>query len=225
MGPHRDVRMPTDSEGLTEMGVRRAGSIIASTAVVTTFLMSVSMSPVQAARVCIPLLAGTKCVQFQEGRPAKPGLSKGMRIAITPTELKDGGDLTVTISGFAPNEGLRRFNYNIQGAKRMVDYSGEFRRADGSGRFTWIVSPPTTIYDPAWGRPALCVYGMRSTRLACAEFTVAPDTAAPAPAPAPPDAGGGTGSTNGGSQPAAPTPTPSTTGSCRDVGFTVLCTG
>jgi len=188
-------------------------------------VISISAPTAHAARVCIPLLSGTRCVEFQEGRPAKPGLSKGMRISITPQELRSSGDLTVTISGFTPNEGLRRFNYNIQGAKRMVDYSGEFRRADGRGRFTWIVSPPTTIYDPAWGKPALCVYGMRSAKLACAEFTVAPETAATAPAPAPPvsDGGGGSGTTAGGATPATPAPTPS--GNCRDVGFTILCTG
>lgn len=126
----------------------------------------------QAKNVCIPFLGGTQCVEFLEGRPTKPGLSKGMKINITPQELTSANELTVTISGFKPNEGLRRFNYNIFGQDRMNEYSMEFRRADAQGNFTWVVAPSTAIYDPSWGAPALCVYGQRSKKLACANFTV-----------------------------------------------------
>ena len=55
-----------------------------------------------------------------------------------PTELTDTNELTVDISGFKPGEGLRRFNYNIFGPKRMNEYSGDFRRADGKGRVAAI---------------------------------------------------------------------------------------
>jgi len=99
-----------------------------------------------------------------------------MKISITPQELTSANELTVTISGFKPNEGLRRFNYNIFGQGRMNEYSMEFRRADKKGNFTWVVAPSTAIYEPSWGQPALCVVGQRSGKLACAYFSVAPDS-------------------------------------------------
>jgi hypothetical protein len=141
-------------------------------AIVAVTTMTVSGGAANAKRVCIPFLSGTQCVEFLEGRPTKPGLSKGMRISITPTELTSANELTVTVSGFKPKEGLRRFNFNIFGQDRMNEYSMEFRRADAQGNFTWIVAPSTAIYEPSWGPPALCVYGQRSKRLACANFTV-----------------------------------------------------
>lgn len=129
--------------------------------------------PAHAKNVCIPYLSGTQCVEFLEGRPSKPGLSKKMKISISPQELTSANELTVTISGFQPNEGLRRFNYNIFGQDRMTEYTLDFRRADAKGNFTWVVAPSTSIYEPSWGPPALCVYGQRSKKLACANFTVA----------------------------------------------------
>ena len=169
----------------------------------------------------MPLLAGTECTVFLEGRPDRPGRSPGMTITITPAALADGVDLTASITGFLPGEGLRRFNYNIFGRGRMVEYSGEFRRADARGRFTWIVSPSTGIYREAWGRPALCVVGQRSQRLACAWFAVATEPAAARPAPAAP------------AKPAraATTTSPSRTapaekgkdGKCIDAGFSIIC--
>ena len=150
---------------------------LVSSAIAAAILVSgVSGSTAQAARVCVPLLTGTECVEFLEGRPAEPGLSKGMKISITPQELTSANELTVTISGFKPNEGLRRFNYNIFGQGRMNEYSMEFRRADKKGNFTWVVAPSTAIYEPSWGQPALCVVGQRSGKLACAYFSVAPDS-------------------------------------------------
>ena len=59
--------------------------------------MAVSLALVPAADasvVCVPLLGGTRCVQFLEGRPTKPGLSKGMKISVDPTELTDTNELT-----------------------------------------------------------------------------------------------------------------------------------
>lgn len=148
---------------------------LVSSALAAAILVSgVSVSTAQAARVCVPLLTGTECVEFLEGRPEEPGLSKGMKISITPQELTSANELTVTISGFRPNEGLRRFNYNIFGQGRMNEYSMEFRRADKKGNFTWVVAPSTAIYEPSWGPPALCVVGQRSGKLACANFSVAP---------------------------------------------------
>jgi hypothetical protein len=96
-----------------------------------------------------------------------------MKISITPQELTSNNELTVNISGFKPNEGLRRFNYNIFGQGRMNEYSMEFRRADKKGNFTWVVAPSTAIYETSWGQPALCVVGQRSGKVACAYFTVA----------------------------------------------------
>lgn len=150
---------------------------LVSSAITAAILASgVSVGTAQAARVCVPLLTGTECVEFLEGRPEEPGLSKGMKINITPQELTNTNELTVTISGFRPNEGLRRFNYNIFGQGRMNEYSMEFRRADKKGNFTWVVAPSTSIYQPSWGQPALCVVGQRSGKLACAYFSVAPDS-------------------------------------------------
>ena len=178
-----------------------------------------------AATVCIPFLTGTGCVVFQEARPNRPGTSKGMKVTLTPDVLASGGDLVMEISGFRPREALQRWNYNIFGQERMNEYTGEFLRADRKGRFRWVVSPSTAIYEPSWGKPALCVRGIRSQRLACAEFTVA-------------DASGSDGSGGGesgtGSQSPAPapnpeSPSPSPSGTlppnCRDYGFTVMCTG
>ena len=142
-----------------------------------------------------------------------------MRITITPSILEDDVDLRAAISGFLPGEGLRRFNYNIFGHGRMVEYSGEFRRADARGRFTWVVSPSTSIYDRAWGRPALCVVGQRSLRLACAWFTVA-RRAEPRP-PAAPAAPARASTT----QAREAQPRPSKDGNCVDAGFSVICSG
>ena len=203
---------------------RRARIAVASAAAMCAAVsVAVSLTgPAQAARVCIPFLTGTQCVQFLEGRPSKPGLSKGMRISIDPKELTSSNELTVSIKGFQPNEGLRRFNYNIFGQDRMNEYGGEFRRADKKGNFTWVIAPSTAVYEPSWGPPAVCVYGQRSKRLACANFTVAADEASTTPAqpaaPAP-------------AQTAPATPAPATSapaapagGNCIDAGFTVLCT-
>ena len=148
--------------------------LLASAAITALLVTPVSAGTAQAARVCVPLLTGTECVEFLEGRPEEPGLSKGMKINISPQELTSTNDLTVTIRGFKPSEGLRRFNYNIFGQGRMNEYSMEFRRADKQGNFTWVVAPSTAIYEPSWGSPALCVVGQRSGKLACAYFTVAP---------------------------------------------------
>lgn len=200
---------------------------VATAVWVATASIVVSAGPVLASRVCIPFLTGTQCVVFLEGRPTKPGLSKGMTISISPDELTLTNELTVTMKGFKPNEGLRRFNYNIFGQGRMNEYGGEFRRADKRGNFTWIVAPSTAIYEPSWGNPAVCAVGQRSGRLACIEFKVAADGAGDAgsspgqPTPAPTQS----------AVPApavTPTPTPSPTASasdnCRDVGFAILCT-
>ena len=156
-----------------------------------------------------------------------------MTISIAPPVLADGVDLTATIAGFIPGEGLRRFNYNIFGRGRMVEYSGEFRRADGRGRFTWIVAPSTSIYDPSWGRPALCVVGQRSLRLACASFSVASEpttvsasatvpraqkTTATSAAPAK------SSSSTTSASATRETPTkPSKNEKCIDAGFSIIC--
>jgi hypothetical protein len=178
-----------------------------------------------AATVCIPFLTGTGCVVFQEARPNRPGTSPGMRVTLTPTELTPTGELVMQIRGFQPGEGLQRWNYNIFGQGRMNEYTGEYRQADRRGRFRWVVAPSTAIYEPSWGKPALCVRGIKSQRLACAQFTVADGSgeqdqnpSAPAPsAPAP------------GTNPASPSPTPAPTSTlppnCKDYGFTVMCTG
>lgn len=180
-------------------------------------------SPVQASRVCIPFLTGTQCVQFLEGRPTKPGLSKGMRITIDPPELTATNELVVSIKGFQPNEGLRRFNYNIFGRGRMNEYGGEFRRADRKGNFTWTIGPSTAVYEPSWGPPAVCVYGQRSKRLACANFTVAADGSTTPAQPAAPDVGQNVPAPNPApAQPAQPAPAAP---GCVDAGFTVICTG
>lgn len=193
----------------------------AARAVAAVLACTAGITDAQAARICVPLLSGTQCVQFLEGRPAAPGLSKGMSIRVVPTQLTDGTDLTVTAAGFAPNEGLRRFNYNIFGPGRMNEYSGEFRRADAKGRFSWIVSPSTAIYQPSWGTPALCLYGQRSRRLACTSFTVAGmDTVAGGMAAGNAPAGALTG----GGSPTPQSPTTPAEGNCKDMGFTTLCT-
>lgn len=178
-----------------------------------------------AATVCIPLLTGTGCVVFQEARPNRPGTSKGMQVTLTPDVLTSNGDLVMEISGFRPREALQRWNYNIFGQERMNEYTEQFLRADRRGRFRWVVSPTTAIYEPSWGKPALCVRGIRSLRLACAEFTVAgaEDSGSQ-------DPGGSTNPTTPstpGTGSATPTPSPSGTlaPNCKDFGFTVMCTG
>lgn len=198
---------------------RIAGAGLAASAT----LAFVAVNPAHASRVCIPFLSGTECIQFLEGRPDKPGLSKGMKISITPEELTTTNELVVQIKGFKPNEGLRRFNYNLFGQGRMNEYNLDFKRADKDGNFRWVVSPSTAIYEPSWGKPALCAVGQRSKKLACAYFTVASDgaeTAPVAPAPAP-------GATTPAPAPAAttPAPAPSASGNCIDAGFTILCSG
>jgi hypothetical protein len=180
---------------------------------------------VPSATVCIPFLSGTGCVVFQEQRPNRPGTSKGMKVSLSPKVLTNDGELVMQISGFKPGEGLQRWNYNIFGEQRMNEYTMDYRQADGKGRFRWVVSPSTSIYEPSWGKPALCVRGIKSQRLACAEFTVAgaddsgtsdPSNPTTPSTPATP----GTGS-------ATPTPTPSSSlpPNCKDYGFTVMCTG
>jgi len=173
-----------------------------------------------AATVCIPFLTGTGCVVFQEARPNRPGTSRGMRVTLTPTELTPTGDLVMQIRGFEPGEALQRWNYNIFGQGRMNEYTGEFRKADDRGRFRWVVAPSTAIYEPSWGNPALCVRGIRSQRLACAEFTVAGSSGAQGQDPSAPGSG---------TNPQSPSPTPAPTSTlppnCRDYGFTVMCTG
>ena len=180
-----------------------------------------------AARVCIPLLSGTQCVDFLEGRPTEPGLTKGMSASMSPQELKGAGAVTMRVSGFRPREGLRLFNYNIFGQKRMVEYSAGTRRADAKGGLTWTTSPSTAIYEPEWGKPALCAYGMRSGRLACASFSVAADTVDPLVPATPPGASGEVPVPP--TAPSTPTPTPTTSSNpgenCVDYGFTTLCTG
>lgn len=173
-----------------------------------------------AATVCIPFLTGTGCVVFQEARPNRPGTSPGMKVTLNPDVLTPTGDLVMEISGFRPREELQRWNYNMFGQQRMNEYTGEFRRADSKGRFRWTVAPSTAIYEPSWGKPALCVRGIRSQRLACAEFSVAESSSDQGPstpsAPATPE--GGT---------ATPIPSPSSTlpPNCKDYGFTIMCTG
>lgn len=197
--------------------VRAVSAALAAAMVVALALGT----PVQASRVCIPFLSGTECVQFLEGRPDKPGLSKGMKIEITPQELTNTNELTVKIKGFKPNEGLRRFNYNIFGEGRMNEYNLDFRRADKKGNFTWVVAPSTSIYEPSWGQPALCVVGQRSGKLACAYFSVAADgsggAGSPGVAPAP-------AATTPAPAATTPAPAPSSTGKCVDAGFTIICT-
>ena len=191
---------------------------VGKAALAAVLVLTLAPTAAHASTVCIPLLAGTQCVQFLEGRPDKPGLSKGMKMRIVPKVLADGKDLTATIRGFQPGEGLRRFNYNIFGPDRMNEYSGEFRRADAQGRFTWVVSPSTALYKPEWGKPALCVYGQRSKRLACASFGVA------ASATATTQQSGGSEQTqqqSGGSQQSG-----GAAGSnCVDAGFSIICSG
>ena len=175
--------------------MRRWRVIVLGGALAAALALVPAAPPAEASVVCVPLLAGTRCVQFLEGRPTKPGLTTGMQITITPTELTDTNELVVDIAGFKPGEGLRRFNYNVFGPKRMNEYSGDFRRADGEGRFHWVVAPSTVLYKRSWGRPALCVHGQRSKRLACGEFTIAAESASSAPA----QSGGGSSSSGGGS--------------------------
>lgn len=205
------------------------GAAVAS--VVGLLSLGPMAGPAQAARVCIPFLSGTQCVQFLEGRPTKPGLSKGMRITVDPPELNANNELVVSIKGFQPNEGLRRFNYNIFGQGRMNEYGGDFRRADRKGNFTWTIGPSTAVYEPSWGPPAVCVYGQRSKRLACANFTVAADGSTTPAQPAAPDPGQNVPAPNPApAQPAQPAqPTPASGGQvgpgCIDAGFTVICSG
>lgn len=180
-----------------------------------------------AARVCVPLLSGTQCVDFLEGRPTEPGLSKGMSASMSPKELKGTGGVTLRVSGFQPREGLRLFNYNIFGQNRMVEYSAGTRRADARGGLTWKTSPSTAIYESEWGKPALCAYGMRSGRLACASFSVAADTADQLVPTTPPGASGDVPVPP--TVPSTPAPSPATSSNpgenCVDYGFTTLCTG
>ena len=189
-----------------------------ATAVLSLGLLAgVGIAPeAAAAKVCVPLRTGTQCVEFLEGRPSEPGLSKGMAISVSPRELTSAGTLTVKITGFRPREGLRRFNFNIFGQNRMVEYSSDFRRADSKGAFSWKVAPSTAIYESTWGEPALCVLGQRSRKLACASFSVAPeatDTSVPESSP------------DVGAPESTPTTSPPTAGgNCRDYGFTVMCT-
>ena len=179
--------------------MRRSRVVLLGGTLAAALALVPAAPPAEASVVCVPLLAGTRCVQFLEGRPTKPGLTKGMQITIAPTELTDTNELVVDIAGFKPGEGLRRFNYNVFGPKRMNEYSGDFRRADGEGRFHWVVAPSTVLYKRSWGRPALCVYGQRSKRLACGEFTIATEPQA-APAATPEQSGGGSSSSGGGSE-------------------------
>jgi len=161
-------------------------------------------------------------VVFQEARPNRPGTSKGVKVTLAPTVLTPDGELVMEIKGLRPNEGVQRWMYNVTGQGRMHEYTGEFRRADGKGSFRWVVSPSTAIYEPSWGKPALCVRGMRSLKLACAEFAVADDSGSGTQDPATP-------STAPGPSSSSPTPAPAPTGTlppnCRDYGFTVMCTG
>ena len=207
------------------MGAQGLTPIVITVGLLTAGLLGAP--PATAARVCIPLLSGTQCVDFLEGRPTKPGLSKGMSASMTPQELTGAGDVTMRVSGFRPREGLRLFNYNIFGQNRMVEYSAGTRRADGKGGLTWTTSPSTAIYEQAWGRPALCAYGMRSGRLACASFSVAADTADPLVPATPPNASGDVPVPP--VAPPTPAPSPSSASNpgenCVDYGFTTLCTG
>lgn len=194
-----------------------------SAGIVVAAVLSLAQGiPAHASRVCIPFLSGTECIQFLEGRPDKPGLSKGMKIEITPQQLTNTNELTVKIKGFKPKEGLRRFNYNIFGEGRMNEYNLDFRRADKKGHFTWVVAPSTSIYEPAWGQPALCVFGQRSGKLACAYFSVSGEgssgAASPGLAPNPTPATPAPEATT-------PAPAPSSTGNCVDAGFTIICSG
>lgn len=194
-------------------------------------------------RVCIPFLTGTGCVQFQDARPSRPGLSKGVTATLTPSTLTPGGDLTLAVTGLQPGEGVRRWNYNLFGQKRMNEYTELYLEADRRGRLRWTVSPSTALWEPEWGPPALCVRGIQANRLACAEFAIADDSA-PAPAASPTPAPAATPAPAPAASPApvapsvtspapttttpAPTATPRPTSTlpanCRDVGFTILCT-
>jgi hypothetical protein len=176
--------------------MRRARVIVLGGALAAALALVPAAPPADATVVCVPMLAGSRCVQFLEGRPTKPGLTDGMEITIEPTELTDTNELVVDIAGFRPGEAVRRFNYSVFGPKRMNEYSGNFRRADGKGRFHWVVAPSTVLYKRSWGRPALCVQGMRSRRLACAEFTIETE---PQAAPAATSQQSGSGSSSGSS--------------------------
>jgi uncharacterized membrane protein YgcG len=174
-------------------------------------------------------------VQFQDERPNKPGNSKGMKMTLSTDTLTPTNEIVATVKKLKPNEGVRRWNYNIFGQNRMNEYSGNYMTADSKGNFVWTVAPSTAVYEPSWGDPALCVRGIQSMKLACATFkvsdsssgTTAPAATAPAtPAPTTPapsgsggsGSGGSSGSGSGGSGGALPS-------NCRDYGFTIICTG
>jgi len=185
-------------------------------------------------------LTGTGCVQFQDERPNKPGNSKGMKMTLSTDTLTPTNEIVATVKKLKPNEGVRRWNYNIFGQNRMNEYSGNYMTADSKGNFVWTVAPSTAVYEPSWGDPALCVRGIQSMKLACATFkvsdassgTTAPAATAPAtPAPSTPKA-----TTPAPATPAPATPAPGSSGgsggsggalpsNCRDYGFTIICTG
>lgn len=209
----------------------RVGTRLALVGGLTSLVFASPVGPVAAAShpaaapattVCIPSISGSGCVIFQDARPTKPGTSRGMKVSLTPTELTSGGELVMEIGGFKPGEGLRRWHYNLFSQGQMTEYSMDYDEADGKGRFRWKVSPATTLYTSSWGKPALCVRGIRSKRLACAEFTVAEDSTSGSQDP-------GTTPTDPvpGTDPASPSPSPSSTlpANCKDYGFVVMCTG
>jgi hypothetical protein len=174
-------------------------------------------------------------VQFQDERPNKPGNSKGMKMTLSTDTLTPTNEIVATVKKLKPNEGVRRWNYNIFGQNRMNEYSANYMTADSKGDFVWTVAPSTAVYEPSWGDPALCVRGIQSMRLACATFKVSNSssgtttpTAPATPAPSTPKA-----TTPAPATPSPTTPAPGSSGgsggalpsNCRDYGFTIMCTG
>lgn len=205
-----------EEEALVMHGTRRSILLLVATAVLTVGGVG---APASATTVCIEYLDGYRCEVFLEPRPKAPGNTRGMKMTITPNVLTSTNELSISAGRFTKGEIVRTWVYNIFGKGRMSELTN-VHKANAKGRVAIAYAPSTTLYEPGWGTPYVCMRGERSLKLACAPFSIAEDGSGGAPAQSAP--------ASAATSPAAPapaaTPKPSATGNCRDVGFTVLCT-
>ena len=138
-------------------------------------LFAVTPSAAHATRVCIQYLDGYRCETFTEPQPRAPGNTRGMKMTISPATLTSTNELNIRARRFQPGEIVRVWVYNIFGAGRMSELTN-VQQANTRGLVAIAYAPSTTLYEKGWGRPAICMRGERSLRLACAQFTIADDS-------------------------------------------------